>query len=574
MIKTLYLFLLSMVTFMIVNCTDNNENYTYDMINLKIEQLHTKKDLFFYRTNPNDRNSTIQKANAIIENKKISLMNSLPATKFMGYDYPYELSTVKLYYNSFRTISFLSDAYFLTDKNKYLDKAVSLFTKWKEQEDAGELKNQYVWNDHSTASRTLTLIYLLRVGNDQIDEESRDKIVDSLLQHGNWLYESKNYNDFGNHGVMQDRALLELGIFLSDKSYTKRAIERIEHAFKRDFSKKGVHYENSVDYAKMMLNMYQSLFKLINTKKNLQIISNGNKYLQVLIKPNGEFPLEGDSDLSTPGISKKVFQNFYDLDSGKIIINKENVNHPEKSDYIFFKSGHISSVHKHFDDLSFILTTNGNNVFIDSGKYNYEEEDTFRKYIKSPKAHNTIYIDHTNYSLYKKYYIPKITYYKKSLNYIYAQGVINMHDATLERNLIYSKGVIFLIDRGIFQTPEIMHQNFNISNDVTISSIEQNVTSIQNDNKNITITQHFNVNNVEEFYGDKKNIRGFISQQFNKLIPIHQIDYSIKSKNPVFLTEINTDIDNIKVSDVSFNATTNILHFSIDGEKIKIDLFR
>lgn len=573
MVKTIYLLLFSMTVLLVINCTDNNKNYTYDMIRLKTEQLHTKKDLFFYRTNPNNRNRTIQKANAIVENKKISLMGSLPATKFMGYDYPYDLNTVKLYYNSLRRIAFLSDAYFLTNENKYLDKAVSIFNKWKEQEDTGELKNQYVWNDHGTASRTLTLIYLLRAGNRNIDEKSRDNIIDSLLQHGNWLYESENYNDFGNHGVMQDRALLELGVFLGDQSYIKRANKRIEHAFKRDFSQKGVHYENSVDYAKMMLNMYQSLFKLMNTQKNLQIISDGNKYLQILIKPNGEFPLEGDSELSTPMISKKVFKNFYDFDSGKIIINKENENYPKKSDYIFFKSGHVSSVHKHFDDLSFILTTNGNNVFIDSGKYNYEEKDTFRKYIKSPKAHNTIYIDNINYSLYKKYYIPKITYYKKGLNYIYAQGVINIHDATLERNLIYSKGVIFLIDRGIFQTPKIMHQNFNVSNDVTISSVEQNVTSIQNDNKNITITQHNSVDNVEEFYGDKKNIRGFISQKFNKLIPIHQIDYSIKSKNPIFLTEINTDIDNIKVSDVSFNATKNILHFSINREKIKIDLF-
>ena len=218
------------------------------------------------------------------------------------------------------------------------------------------------------------------------------------------------------------------------------------------------------------------------------------------------------------------------------------------------------------------MTTNGNNVFIDSGKYNYEEKDPFRKYIKSPKAHNTIYIENTTYTLYKKHYMPKITYYQKTLNHIYAQGVINIHDETLERNLIYSEGVIFLVDKGKFTRPKAMHQNFNISNEVTISNIKEHVTSIQNADKNMTITQHYEVDKIKKFHGDKKNIRGFISKQFNKLIAIQQIDYTMVSKNPIFLTEINTDIDNIKVSDVSFHTEKNILYFSINGQKRKIHL--
>ncbi len=561
-----------MIALMIVYYTNNNKNYTYDTIDLQTKQLHTKKDLFFYRTNHNDRNATVQKANAILKNKKISLMGSLPQTKFLGYDHPYELSTVKLYYNSLRTVALLTDAYFLTNEKKYLERAVSIYNNWREQEGSGKLENKYLWHDHSVSSRTLTLVYLLRAGNNNIDKKSQNNIVKSLVQHGDWLYDDENYNNWGNHGVMQDRALLELGILLDDQSFKRQAKERISHAFKRDFSKKGVHYENSIDYDKMMLNMYQSLFKLMNTQENSQIIADGGKYLQILIKPNGEFPLEGDSGSSKVSVSKKSFDNFFDPDSGKVIINNKNLTYPEKSDYIFFKSGYVSFVHKHFDDLSFVLTTNGNNVFIDSGKYNYEEKDLFRKYIKSPKAHNTIYIENINYSLNKKNYIPKITYYKKALDYIYTQGVIDIHDETLERNLIYSEGVIFLIDKGLFQTPKKMHQNFNISNDVMILNIEQNVTSVQNGDKNITITQHLKVDNIEEFYGDKKNIRGFISKQFNKLTTIHQIDYSIRSKNPIFLTEINTDIDNIKISDVSFNTKKNILYFLINGKKRQIKL--
>ncbi len=190
----------------------------------------------------------------------------------------------------------------------------------------------------------------------------------------------------------------------------------------------------------------------------------------------------------------------------------------------------------------------------------------------SPKAHNTVYLDNTKYSLNKKKYIPKITFYKKTSNYIYSQGTIYINGEFLERNLIYAKGVIFLIDKGIFQTPKKMHQNFNISNDVVILSAEQEKALIQNGDKNITITQHHKVDNIKKFYGDKKNIRGFISHKFNKLIPIHQIEYSMVSKNPIFLTEINTDIANIKISDVSYNVQKNNLYFSINGEKREVHL--
>lgn len=553
-------------------CTDSSFSLSYDAIDLKVNALHTKEDNFFYRTSEKNEKATLEKTKKILENKSYSLMRGLPSTKFLGYDYPYKLSTVQMYFNSLRPVAFLTDAYFLTNEHLYLEEAILIYSNWLQLESAGKLKNRFVYYDHSVSNRVLTLIYLLRAGNDDIGTTLQGNIVNTLVEHGDWLYDDKNYNDRGNHGVMQDRALLQLGVFFNNSSYIDKASTRIKRAFKRDFSKKGVHFENSVSYARMMLKMYEGLFNLMNYSEQMDTIEKGKRYIKLLIKPNGQFPLEGDSGLSKASVSEKLFDDFSDMQSGKIIINNKNLSNLGKSDYIFFKSGYESSVHKHFDDLSFILTSNGNNVFIDSGKYNYEENDPFRKYIKSPKAHNTIFIENSNYHLSKSKYIPKITYYEKSSNYIYVQGVINILGEFLERNLIYSEGVIFLVDKGSFTTHKKMHQSFNISNDVTIIRAEQNVTSIKNGDKNLTITQHYNVDNIERFMANENDIRGFISEKFNQLIPISQIEYSISSSTPIFLTEINTDAENIVVSDVAYNVDKKYFQFSINGVERKVQI--
>ncbi len=548
----------------------------YYEIDLQVDQLHSAQDLFFYRTSVTNEELVIETANKIINKESISLMSGLPKTEFKGYDYPYGLSTVQLYYNSLRLISLLTDAYYVTSDTIYLDEAISIYKDWREQDKRGSIKNKYAWYDHSAANRTLTLTYLLRAGNYAIEREVREDIIDSLVAHGNWLFDDKYYQGKGNHGVMQDRALLQLGVFFTNQVYIKKAEDRLKQAFRRDFSAEGVHYENSVDYHKMMYKMYQDIFLLGGARSaaELELLEKSEAYLQFLKKPNGEFPLEGDSGLGRAGIASKNFHNFYDFESGKVIMQDEDLNNTEKSTYLFFKSGYVSAVHKHFDDLSFVLTDNGNNIFIDAGKYNYEAKDVFRKYIISPKAHTTVYLENQKYAFFpytlSKYHA-ELTHYEENSEYIYAQGIIHIGKEILTRDIIYMEGVVFLLDRGLLSSPQALKQNFNLSPDVSISLLEANILTIKNSDKLVTLKQYYEISGVETFYEDRENVRGFYSTTFNSLLPMYQIEFSSPiSKTPILLTGINTDTHNISVTSVNYDSNTSVFSAKVNGEILEL----
>jgi hypothetical protein len=61
--------------------------------------------------------------------------------------------------------------------------------------------------------------------------------------------------------------------------------------------------------------------------------------------------------------------------------------------YLFFAAGaHEGRVHRQTDDLSFVLSYDGQEILIDPGVYSYKRDEG-RKYVKSTAAHNTVVLD-------------------------------------------------------------------------------------------------------------------------------------------------------------------------------------
>lgn len=527
------------------------ENIEIDKSYLDEKLIHSD-DSFFYRTDYRDKVFTLECANNILDDSPLSLMKSMPKSLFQGYDHEYELQTVLLYINSLRYISFLLDAYYITTEDKYLNKAIEIFKDWRSKEQANTIKNRFLWYDHSVANRVLTLIYLYRLAFKHLSDELKEDIIITLLDHGNWLLDDNNYTFVGNHGVMQDRSLLQLGLFFKESKFQKRAEIRINKSFKRDFSLSGVHSENSTEYHSMMLKMYEEILKMMETSDGKDVFKKAKHYLKLLVKPNGQLPMEGDSGLHILK-DEKIYENFYDDEFGNVILNDL-----DQSFYLFFKAGSKSKIHKHFDDLSFDLTLGNKNVFIDSGKYNYEERDLYRKYIRSPRAHNTIYIEGLEYNFHQNKYESHISHYEETNEYIYTQGIIIIDGDILKRNIIYIDGLLIVLDCGFFTSEKTLHQNFNISNDVIVKDISFNQATIDSNGHEIKIKQHTLDTTVEEYFGDTESIRGFVSEKFNILIPVKQIDFSTTGSKPFMLTEINK-LDNCDVESLHFDNHQNML---------------
>ena len=135
-------------------------------------------------------------------------------------------------------------------------------------------------------------------------------------------------------------------------------------------------------------------------------------YAALTVKPDGTLPLVGDSILVRPGLSRQyqlpAFEYFrYAVTGGRDGRRPPTADavfpiagyalfrdrwHPEESFsdgvFILFKCGFLSQFHRQDDDLSFVVSALGEDWFVDSGRFSYQETDPLRLYMRSPVAHN------------------------------------------------------------------------------------------------------------------------------------------------------------------------------------------
>src|SRR5690606_27063471 len=89
----------------------------------------------------------------------------------------------------------------------------------------------------------------------------------------------------------------------------------------------------------------------------------------------------------------------------------------------------------------FIFRKEGIDIFLDSGMYNYQEDDIIRKYVRSAFAHNAIVVDGRSYELGKEN-IGKASLLdaKEENNYYYMHACHSLYEGVLfNRKLIYFK---------------------------------------------------------------------------------------------------------------------------------------
>ncbi len=281
------------------------------------------------------------------------------------------------------------------------------------------------------------------------------KIFKSMFLHAYFLryfYSKKSFN----HTIGEI-----FGIYLFSKVFNKiKLFKRWEKKFfrlfsyqiHRQFKPDGTHIELSVNYHRFVLE-FIALFLIFNFKKingnTREFIEKMFYYLLMIIKPNGTFPLIGDSDDGTvlllnnyndnlfinlinlgsilfrngefKYISKKIsltsilllglkgyntFKNLptqepsktlqYFKDAGYLIIRD---NWSNKANYFlvdFGEYGPNSASHCHSDITNVIFCYKGYNILNDSGTYSYNKSWIERNLFRGSKAHNILSINNNN----------------------------------------------------------------------------------------------------------------------------------------------------------------------------------
>ena len=531
---------------------------------------------------------TLKKADGILIND-FFLMNSLEVISFgktidWNYNHPNSANTYRLYIQCLNVISHLCDAYIQTKDKKYLYKAYSILLDWILFIKTDQERNRFKWVDHSVANRVMNIIYFYNLAKDEIDIND-SIIVEILIEHGSFLEDDKNYVQ-NNHGIMVDRSIMLLSIFMEGYSRSKHWFQkgklRISNAVYRDFSAGGVHLENSPSYHLMTRKMFKQVEEFLK-KNNLtlgkeirQKLLQSNDYLKYIVKPDQEIPIIGDSTKGKVTWMKKSYESFFDQQAGISILQSkgEGLNGGE-STWLSFISGYGSKTHKHRDDLSISLFYNGSDILVDSGRYNYDSKDRIRQYFLSPQAHSTISISDKDYVIeepFKNRNKIKTTTFMSNQIYDFVKGINYAYEASkLSRSVVFFKPDIIVIhDKIMNEMEEEVQQIFNLSPKAEIHTVNKNHLSLSVEDKNVELKQLLDVDCVSIHTGDRETPRAVISEEFGKLTDNTQAIFNKNGKDVEFVTVITLGAGNTKLDDIKFDSKGSVLTIRILGEEYKL----
>lgn len=508
-------------------------------------------------------------------------------------------------------VSYLLNAYEETQNKLYLDKAKEITEDWIKNNPNDRISNNWAWADHPVSSRILVMTNLLEHLK---SEQKRDYrfiglLLESFEEHLIYQVDEKKYKIPHNHGIMQDRALIQAAISLSNVKesslWVNIARGRLNKQINSLVDENGVQLEHSPFYHLYTMQLLNSIIEL-KYNNNLALDSNILKrfdsmkeYLVYITKPDLTLPLIGDSTKvniindfkddylkyvvteGREGLQPKEIDKVY-KDSGVAIFRDEWASEEayKNMTHLVFNAGYHSRVHKHADDLSFVLSSLGEDIFIDAGKYEYNNTK-WREYISSSKGHNMITVDNTSYKIENKNYGSFITDYILEEGYSWVRGEHNLfQNVKLSREILYIKpNVLLIFDKANSNTHHSYEQNFNLGKtfEIDYEQSDENLVVANNDNGDITVTikQLKPIDSYRIYKGynnekDRKNpIRGYASEVTNELFEINQIEFHKNGFNVEFVTLISLESsrysEKIEFVDLNYVGNTKVIEYKVDG---------
>lgn len=547
-----------------------------------VQVAAAKKISIFKRVSSNSQ--TVGIADKLMRDK-LYVNTIWPTYKFNGKltwkENPYKDDSWSFYFQSLDMVGYLTNAYEQTHSQKYLEKAQWYIESWMNANPSPTKQaSRFAWKDHSTANRVVTMIqFWEQYKNSAIyDKDFETKLIEMLEKHGDFLMDDKNYSAGSNHGIFQDRSLIELALIFPDMSHSeqwyKKGMGRLITHVEGDVTKSGVHKEHSPSYHLLVLNLFKSINGFIkqfnvNEPKLKDGISKMEDYLAFIGNQSGDLPMLGDSQpeslysLNPKSITsqkllyvvtkgkqgKKPGQEMVYADGGTAVF-KNDLNN-ERPLYLLFTSAFHSTTHKHADDLSFILNYGKTDFFVDSGKYNYSYTDPYREYFKGTLAHNTVTVDKKSFPLTKdQVNRSKISSSEINKTYNYVTGSHELYKGVkISRTLVYLKNTNSILVRDVMESNKnhTYTDIFNIGKDVDVKKSASRVFTLTSklDQQQIELIQLTKMSTIKNYKGSASPIAGWQSLEFNKKLPITQLQFTNSNqKNAEYKFIINTNTNN------------------------------
>lgn len=303
--------------------------------------------------------------------------------------------------NAWRMLDPYMIAWFETDDVAYLDQAMVFVRDWYDFNIKQQNDNKFAWYDMSTGLRAQHVAVLENARqNDRLALDVDDSEMLSDLARLHIRQTKRDGITASNHGLFQLAGLALLCRSFSDHRDCRRMDDYIRREFSTlmagQFTDEGVHKEHSPDYHMFMMGAIERMGGLKPYFVDVDMQA-AEKVAPWLVFPNGKNARIGDSEKSNKPLSNDPEPSCFAQDqcfavgdfsaSGYAVIRDMP---SSNADSMLFVTGMAhSGVHRHADALSFELYEAGRFVFIDGGKFGYDDTAK-RRYVLTSDAHNTI----------------------------------------------------------------------------------------------------------------------------------------------------------------------------------------
>lgn len=455
--------------------------------------------------------------------------------------------------------------------NEFIKKSVFNWVEKSEQ----DIKSPLLWHDHATAFRLrhlvrwINFLILNDLYEDYISIEEQKTLLDLVQKHIEFLNIEENYSKHTNHGFDQMLIVYTVSLLWLNVNYITEAGElaekRLEEELDFAFTHQGVHVENSPGYQKFMFSRIELLTKLKElgdtklSKKAFDLIQRTKKFLEIITMPNGFIPMIGDTKGDDKGLNSTLSEQikFYDYSESGYYIAK-GLTTDDKAVHLVFKCAHMSSYHRHDDDLSFHLFYDDEVIFGDGGLGFYQEKDARRVFLRSPQAHNTVFplgIDAIR--------VPTELKAKPTMKVLEPGLIIaetSIYGGRLQRmldirNIKDSK--IIIEDRWL-ELPELnsdiyFNINFFIPKECDIKYLNDKCLFLTSKNNKVVVKKISEINNNNISFYVSKN--AYISNQFANFDKAINFGWTVLTKNKISYKTIikiqkNTENEQLTISDI------------------------
>ncbi|MCJ8319979.1 MAG: heparinase II/III family protein [Colwellia sp.] len=386
-----------------------------------------------------------------------------------------------------------------------------------------------------------------------------EKFLNSLITHAEYITSDfSNFSKTSNWGVIEFHGLFNMSLFMKEfkpaSQWQSRALVALETTLKLQILDDGSHWEQSPMYHNAVLINYMNVMllakrnviplPLIFTTKTSAMLMANIKWQ----KPNFHQPTFGDSDdtntqdilafgavlfddsemksrasiklgydeLFTLGrkqaqhfdkiqVKQPAFLSSFLASSGDVYMRSS---WDEDAAYIGLHLRKLGCGHGHDDLLHFDLYANKRDYLVDSGRYNYVD-DEWREFFKGNKSHNTLGVDDLPNSVYKNTWENSFEarsqgiFTKLTTDFDYAQAENTAYQrlvdpVLLKRRMLFLKPNVWVVfDSFNANGKHKYSQFFNFPNKkvtitqdrLTTTYDKDNLTIIPVNNANITLNK-------------------------------------------------------------------------------------